>query len=161
MTMHIKSSAFKPGATIPKRHTADGDDVSPPLEWSELPFGTKCFAIICDDPDAPVGTWVQWVLWGLPADTLQVAEAVPTDPVLVSGTMQGTNDFRRIGCCGPSPSRGLAQRYFFKLFALNRVPDLKPGATKAELEQAIKGHVLAQGELMGQHGRYRSIVQPD
>lgn len=153
MSLSIKSSAFAPGGTIPQKYTADGDDVSPPLEWNEPPAGTKCFALICDDPDAPVGTWVHWVLWGLPADNRSLAESVPTQPVLPNGAKQGQNDFKQMGYGGPSPPRGPAHRYVFKLYALDNVPDLKPGSTKVDLERVMNGHFLAHGELNGKYGR--------
>ncbi|MBI3469082.1 MAG: YbhB/YbcL family Raf kinase inhibitor-like protein [Planctomycetes bacterium] len=153
MSLEVKSSAFTAGQTIPKKYTADGPDVSPPLEWGEPPAGTKSLALICDDPDAPVGTWVHWVLWGLAADTRVLGENVPKEESLSNGVKQGRNDFKRIGYGGPAPPRGPAHRYFFKVYALDNVPDLKSGATKAELERAMKGHILDQGELMGMYGR--------
>jgi hypothetical protein len=153
MALELKSSGFAAGETIPKKYTADGPDVSPPLEWTEPPPGAKSLALICDDPDAPVGTWVHWVLWGLPAATRTLEENVSQTETLPSGAKQGRNDFKRIGYGGPSPPRGPAHRYFFKLYALDTQLDLKPGATKAELEKAMKGHILAQGELMGKYGR--------
>lgn len=153
-TLQVTSSAFAAGGTIPRKYTADGPDVSPALAWGDVPAETKSFALICDDPDAPRGgTWVHWVIWGLPAETRALAENVPNDATLPSGAKQGKNDFGRLGYGGPAPPRGPAHRYFFKLYALDSVPDLKPGATKADLERAMNGHVLAQGELMGKYGR--------
>jgi len=153
MTLEIKSSAFAAGVTIPKKYTADGPDVSPPLHWGDPPAGTKSLALICDDPDAPVGTWVHWVLWGLPPDTRELPEDVAKTETVLTVAKQGRNDFKKIGYGGPAPPRGPAHRYFFKLYALDTEVDLKPGATKAELEKAMKGHVLAQGELMEKYGR--------
>ena len=153
MALEIKSAACTPGGRIAKKYTADGSDVSPPLEWDEPPPGTESFAIICDDPDAPVGTWVHWVLWGLPGDALAIAENVPKQETLPNGVSQGRNDFKKIGYGGPAPPRGPAHRYFFKLYALDIVPELKPGATKSELERAMRWHILDQGELMGMYGR--------
>ncbi len=153
MSITIKSTAFEAGGPIPKRYTADGLDVSPPLEWTVPPAATKSIAVICDDPDAPVGTWVHWVLWSLPADARSLAEDVPKQDTLPNGARQGRNDFGRIGYGGPSPPRGPAHRYCFKLYALDCVPNLKPGATKADLERAMRGHILDQGELMGKYGR--------
>lgn len=153
MALEVKSMACTPGGRITKKYTADGSDISPPLEWSESPPGTESFAIICDDPDAPVGTWVHWVLWGLPGDTLALEENVPKQETLANGAMQGRNDFKKIGYGGPAPPRGPAHRYFFKIYALDNVPELKAGATKSELERAMRGHILDQGELMGMYGR--------
>ncbi len=153
MALNLNSVACTSGGRIAKKYTADGADVSPPLEWGEPPPGTESFAIICDDPDAPVGTWVHWVLWGIPAEDRAIAESVPKQETLANGFRQGRNDFKKIGYGGPAPPRGPAHRYFFKLYALDNVPDLKPGATKADLERAMRGHILEEGELMGMYGR--------
>lgn len=151
--MKLTSSAFQEGETIPKPYTGDGKDVSPPLRWSDVPAGTKSFALICDDPDAPVGTWVHWVLFNLPADRTELPEGVPTDKVVLGDARQGTNDFKKIGYGGPAPPRGKPHRYFFKLHALDTTLDLKESATKKDVEAAMKGHVLGQGQLMGKYGR--------
>jgi hypothetical protein len=153
MSLKLTSTAFQPGGTIPKKFTCDGPDVSPALAWSDAPAGTMSFALIMDDPDAPVGTWVHWVLYDLPAGTHELAEGVAKQEELPDGARQGRNDFRRIGYGGPCPPPGPAHRYFFKLYALDQKLGLKAGATKADVEKAMKGHVLAQGELMGRYGR--------
>ena len=153
MSLKLTSTAFQPGGTIPKKFTCDGPDVSPALAWSDAPTGTKSFALIMDDPDAPVGTWVHWVLYDVPAETHELAENVAKQEELPNGARQGRNDFRRIGYGGPCPPPGPAHRYFFKLYALDQKLGLKAGATKADVEKAMKGHVLAQGELMGRYGR--------
>jgi hypothetical protein len=153
MSIEVTSTAFQQGMPIPKQYTGDGGDKSPPLRWSEPPAGTKSIALIGDDPDAPRGTWVHWVLYSLPAQTRELEEGVPTTPALPSGAKQGKNDFGNLGYGGPAPPTGKAHRYFFKLYALGMVPDLAPGATKAELETAMKGHVLDQGQLMGTYQR--------
>ena len=119
------------------------------MKWSGAPEGAKSFALICDDPDAPRGTWVHWVLYGLPADVTELAEAVPTTETLPDGAMQGTTDFGRVGYGGLCPPPGGPHRYFFKLYALDNDLDLKPGATKKELLAAMAGHILAQAQLMG------------
>jgi hypothetical protein len=150
--MQIKSSAFKNGARIPAKHTCDGVDVSPPLEWGKLPAGTKYLALICDDPDAPMGTWVHWVLYDVPASAGGLPEKLPPLKELADGTKQGMNDFRAIGYGGPCPPSG-EHRYFFKLYALDGPTGLKPGATKAQLLAAMKGHILAEAELMGKYKR--------
>jgi hypothetical protein len=153
MNTKLTSAAFKEGETIPKQHTADGRDASPALKWDEPPAGTKAFALICDDPDAPRGTWVHWVLYGLPADTRGLDEGTPTDKTLNNGAHQGKNDFGKIGYGGPSPPPGKPHRYFFKLYALDTSLKLEPGATKAELEKAMQGYVLGETRLMGVYGR--------
>ena len=153
MAFELKSAAFTAGSNIPKKFTCDGPDVSPALSWSEPPAGTKSLALIMDDPDAPVGTWVQWVLYDLPASERELAEDVPKEGQLKSGARQGRNDFQRIGYGGPCPPPGKPHRYLFKLYALDAKVNLKPSATKQGLERAIKGHILVQTELMGRYGR--------
>lgn len=152
MDIRLTSTAFTDGGTIPKKYTCDGADVSPPLAWDNVPEGTKSFALICDDPDAPMGTWVHWVLFNLPADTRNLPEAVPPDKELSNGARQGTNDFRKIGYGGPCPPSG-THRYYFKLYALDTLLDLPAGASKAQLLKAMEGHVLAEGQLMGRYSR--------
>lgn len=153
MSIEVTSTAFQQGMTIPKQFTGDGVDQSPPLRWSKPPSGTRSIALICDDPDAPRGTWVHWVLFNLPPQTRELEEGVPTTATLPSGAMQGKNDFGNIGYGGPAPPRGKAHRYFFKLYALTVAVDLTPGATKAQLEDAMKGHILDEGQLMGTYKR--------
>ena len=153
MSIELTSTAFQPGATIPKQYTGDGADRSPPLGWSEPPPGTKSLALICDDPDAPGGTWVHWVLFNLPSQARELEEGVPTTETLGNGARQGKNDFGNIGYGGPAPPKGKPHRYFFKLYALAATQDLAPGATKAQLEDAMKGHILAEGQLMGTYQR--------
>lgn len=151
--MELKSSAFKNGEDIPRKYTCDGTDLSPPLRWENAPAGTKGFALIVDDPDAPVGTWVHWVIYDLPAGTADLAEGAPAAETLPGGAKQGVNDFRRVGYGGPCPPSGPAHRYFFKLYALDRETNLKPRATKQQLLDAIKGHILAETQLMGRYKR--------
>lgn len=148
----VKSFSFEQGTRIPKKHTCDGEDVSPPLAWTGVPEGAKSLAVICDDPDAPAGTWVHWVLYNLPAEATGLDEKVPPKETLASGARQGKNDFRKIGYNGPCPPGG-THRYFFKVYALDRILDLPAGATKAELVRAMEGHVLSQGSLMGTYSR--------
>ncbi len=150
--MQIKSSAFKSGARIPAKYTCDGVDVSPPLEWGKLPAGTKYLALICDDPDAPMGTWVHWVIYDIPANVTSMQEKLPPLKEVANGAKQGMNDFRAIGYGGPCPPSG-EHRYFFKLYALDGPTALKPGATKKQLLAAMKGHILAEAELMGKYKR--------
>lgn len=152
MPFELTSSAFVPGGPIPRQYTCDGEDISPPLEWSDPPAGTQSFALICDDPDAPVGIWVHWVLYNLPAETRSLSPAVPSDADLPGGGQQGKNSWRRLGYGGPCPPRG-THRYFFKLYALDTMLDLVAGANKERLLRAIEGHVLVQTELMGTYTR--------
>jgi hypothetical protein len=153
MALVISSPSFAPGADIPKKHTCDASDVSPQLMWSGAPAGTHSFALIADDPDAPVGTWVHWVYYDLPASTNGLTENVSKVDEPPTGGRQGRSDFRKIGYGGPCPPPGKPHRYFFKLYALDRTLDLKAGATKKDVEQAMKGHILAQAELVGRYGR--------
>jgi Raf kinase inhibitor-like YbhB/YbcL family protein len=153
MAFEVKSAAFAQGADIPRKFTCDGQDVSPELSWKEPPKSTQSFALIVDDPDAPVGTWMHWVLYDLPGTTRSLPEGVPKERELASGARQGNNGWNRTGYGGPCPPPGPAHRYFFKLYALDSKTNLKPGATKAELEKAMQGHILAQAELMGRYKR--------
>jgi Raf kinase inhibitor-like YbhB/YbcL family protein len=149
MKMQISSSAFAEGQPIPPQHAYEDKDLSPALQWTGLPAGTKSLALICDDPDAPMGTWVHWVIYDLPAATAGLSEGVPKSPELSNGAKQGVNDYKKIGYGGPCPPLGKPHRYYFKLYALDRVLGLKQGATKPDLLKAMEGHVLAEGELMG------------
>ena len=153
MSFEITSTAFPDGEVIPKKFTCDGADVSPPLSWTQAPIGAQSFALIMDDPDAPVGTWVHWVIYNLPADTRELPEGVEKQEQLASGAIQGRNDFRRIGYGGPCPPAGKPHRYYFKLYALDTKITLKSGATKPEVERAINLHILGKTELMGRYGR--------
>ena len=153
MAFELKSSAFNHGEYIPKKFTCDGPDVSPHLNWTVPPQGTKSLALICDDPDAPVGTWVHWVIYGLPLSIRELPEGVKKDKTIQGGAKQGKNDFGRIGYGGPCPPRGPAHRYFFKLYALDAEPNLNPGATKKELLKEIENHILEKTELMGRYQR--------
>ncbi len=148
MAFSIESRAFAKGGEIPAKFTCTGDDVSPALKWNEPPAGTQSLALIADDPDAPAGTWVHWVAYDIAPQTRELPEGAGKGQ-LPGGGQQGKNDFRRSGYGGPCPPPGKPHRYFFKLYALDTKLNLKPGATKSDLEQAMKGHVLAQTELMG------------
>ena len=154
MSFQISTTAFSEGGMIPKKFTCDGPDVSPQLSWKDAPIGTQSFAVVMDDPDAPVGTWVHWVLYNLPASAKELPEGVEKQEQLAGGgALQGRNDFRRIGYGGPCPPPGKPHRYYFKLYALDTKLDLKAGATKADLESAMKGHILGQTQLVGRYGR--------
>ena len=153
--MKLTSTAFDEGQPIPRKYTCDDADVSPPLAWSAAPAGTRSFALICDDPDAPVGTWVHWVVWGISAASTELPEMVAATEALPGGARQGLNDFRRVGYGGPCPPPGRPHRYFFKLYALDAELALGPRATKRDLLQAMAGHVLAEAQLMGTYQRGR------
>jgi Raf kinase inhibitor-like YbhB/YbcL family protein len=153
MSMEIKSLAFGPEQDIPSKHTCDGSDTSPPLEWTGMPEGTHSLAIIADDPDAPMGTWVHWVLYDLPPETTFLPEGVPTTDTLPRGGSQGRNDFGRIGYGGPCPPPGLPHRYFFKLYALDAKINLPPGVSKETLLKAMRDHILEESQLMGKYSR--------
>jgi len=152
--MKLTSTAFKEGEAIPRGYTCDGANVSPPLEWTGVPKTAKTIAIIADDPDAPAGTWVHWVLYNLPADGLGLIENTPQTETLKGGGAQGKNDFGKIGYGGPCPPSG-THRYFFKFYALDSELTLKPGATRAEVEQAMEGHIIGRAQLMGTYRRQR------
>ncbi len=154
MKIQLTSPAFKEGQPIPPRYTCKGEDISPALAWDAVPEGTKSLALIMDDPDAPRGIWVHWVLWNLPPDALALPEAIPPNATLDNGAKQGLNDFPVIGYRGPCPPPGKPHRYYFKLCALDAPLGLKEGvARKADLVAAMKGHVLAEGQLMGTFAR--------
>jgi hypothetical protein len=147
MSIQITSSAFTEGGKIPRLYTCDDQDVSPPLMWTGVPTNTVSLALIMDDPDAPSGTFVHWVLYNLPPNITSLEQAKN------GGGEDGKNDFGKIGYGGPCPPRGSNHRYFIKVYALDQAPELKAGATKAQVEKVMKGHILAQGQLIGRYGR--------
>ena len=149
----ISSDAFKAGTSLLVEHTCDGEDRSPALSWNTVPAGTQSIALIVDDPDAPGKTWVHWVIYNIPADSTGLPLGVPKNKTLDDGSLQGKNDFGRIGYNGPCPPPGKVHRYFFKVYALDTTLSLKSGATKSQLEAAMSGHILAQGEMIGKYGR--------
>ncbi len=147
MSLELTSPAFQNGQTIPRQYTGDGRNVSPPLRWTDPPAGTQSFALICEDPDAPRGTFTHWVAFNLPAESRGLDEGVSP------GGVEGKNDFGKSGYGGPAPPRGKPHRYYFKLHALDQRLDLKANATREQLVAAMKGHVLAEADLMGTYGR--------
>lgn len=157
MALSITSPAFADGGTIPVEFTCDGADRSPPLAWSGVPQGSATLALIVDDPDAPRGTWVHWVLYDLPATAQALPENVAKTerPQELGGASQGKNDFKRLGYGGPCPPPGPAHRYYFKLYALAAELGLGPAASKQEVERAMGGHILATAQLMGRYARPR------
>jgi Raf kinase inhibitor-like YbhB/YbcL family protein len=152
MEIKLTSAAFKEGQPIPRQYTCDGVNISPPLEWSGVPKTAKTITIIADDPDAPSGTWVHWVVYDLPAEDIGLVENLPPTENLKAGGFQGTNDFGKIGYGGPCPPSG-THRYFFKIYALDNFLSLKVASTKAVVEKAMEGHIVAQGQLMGTYQR--------
>ena len=163
-SMRIESSAFKEGQVVPKKHTGEGGNLSPALSWSGVPAGTRELALICDDPDAPTAEpWVHWLIYGIPADTSSLPEGIKQDarPNSPAGATQGENSWNKIGYGGPMPPPGHGpHRYYFKLYALDTKMGLKPGLTKAQLLKAIKGHVIAEAQLMGSYERKKSQQEP-
>ncbi len=152
MEIHITSPAFANGDDIPTRYTCDGQNVSPPLQWDAVPEETQAIALICDDPDAPMKTFVHWVLYNLPPAARELPENAGADASLPDGAEEGVNDFAKAGYGGPCPPSG-THRYYFKIYALDR--QVKPGrhATKDDLLKAVRGHILGQGQLMGRYTR--------
>ncbi|HEV2492928.1 MAG TPA: YbhB/YbcL family Raf kinase inhibitor-like protein [Terriglobia bacterium] len=149
----LRTSAFKPGGDIPAKFTCAGPNISPALDWGEPPSGTQSFTLIMDDPDAPSGTWVHWVVYDLPASTRRLPEGVKKGDALKSGGQQGVNDFGDAGYGGPCPPPGKPHRYFFKLYAVDKPLGLAAGVRKPQVESTLKGHILAQSELMGRFRR--------
>lgn len=153
MAFRLKSSRLQDNEMIARQYTCDGDNVSLPLNWTDPPEGVRSFALLVEDPDAPSGTWIHWVLYDLPGDARHLDEGVPATPILAGGGKQGVNDFRDVGYGGPCPPRGPAHHYKFKLYALDILTGLKPAATRDQLLRAIDGHVLAQTTLTGLYKR--------
>ncbi|OWK36347.1 YbhB/YbcL family Raf kinase inhibitor-like protein [Fimbriiglobus ruber] len=152
-TLSVSSPTLQPGDPIPAEYTADGRDVSPPLNWADVPHGSASLVLICEDPDAPRGLFTHWVAFNLPAGSRGLGEAFPTSASLPDGVAQATTDFGRTGYGGPAPPPGKPHRYFFRLFALDTRLDLDPGASHQEVRAAMEGHILAEGEFMGTYGR--------
>lgn len=152
MVIKVKSAVFDEGEPIPTRYTCSGVDVSPPLNWGPLPENTVSIAIICEDPDAPGGLWTHWVIFNLPADVENLTEHVMGRENLDNGAIQGLNDFGRVGYGGPCPPSG-THRYFYKVYALDVKLDLPARSTRKELLEAMDGHILDQGQIMGYYTR--------
>lgn len=146
-------SSFKNGQMLPKTFTADGADISPPLRWDDVPPATKSIAVICLDPDAPGGVWYHWLLYNLPARTVSIEQNVPKQPTVLGGAEQGLNDFNHVGYNGPVPPPGAKHRYYFRVMALDTLLSLRPEVRKEELLNAVRGHILAEGEIIGMYWR--------
>ena len=151
--MEIKSSAFKNNGQIPIKYTGESTDVSPHFVWTNAPKGVKSFALICDDPDAPGKAWVHWVIFNIPADKKELQENIPQEPVLPDGSIQGLTDFHKNGYNGPHPPPGKPHRYSFRLYALDTKLSLTSSATKADVEKAMKEHIIAETKLVGTYQR--------
>lgn len=154
MSIQMQSSAFEDGGMIPRQYTCDGVDISPGLQWAAVPEETQSLALIADDPNAPSGTFVHWVLYGLSAERHELTENMPKDKTLPNGALQGVNDFGRIGYGGPCPPSG-THRYSFTLYALDTDLDLPPGQSRAALLDVMQDHILARGQIMGRYKRQR------
>lgn len=152
-SLQLTSSAFAEGESLPVKHTCDGENVSPPLTWSGVPEDAKCLALVCEDPDAPAGTWVHWVAFGIPATVTDLPEGVPAEEAMAAGGTQGMSDFGEIGYGGPCPPKGKPHRYVFTLYALSAEPALSSSATKADLDRAIRENLVAEGALTGTYQR--------
>jgi Raf kinase inhibitor-like YbhB/YbcL family protein len=151
--LELKTTAFHAGGTIPTPYTCSGANISPALSWSQPPPGTQSFALIVDDPDAPGGTWIHWVVYDLPGSARQLPEQVPAGDAIAGGGKQGANDFPQNGYGGPCPPPGQPHRYSFRLYALDTILNLHAPARRKDVDAAMKGHILAQAELMGTFGR--------
>ncbi len=153
MAIKLISNAFDEGGIIPSEYTCDDIDVSPKLSWGAPPKGTKSWALICDDPDAPMGIWVHWVVYCIPPEVNLLPKGIDKEKIVLGGVKQGRNDFGKIGYGGPCPPPGKPHRYFFKLYALDFMPDWEAGMTKSQVMKGIEGHIIAEAELMGKYGR--------
>lgn len=153
MNLELTSRAFKSGATIPTRHSCEGENISPPLTWRGVPREAKSLVLICDDPDAPNGVWSHWVLYEIPMEVSELPEGAPSEPRLSWGGMQGRNDFGNAKYEGPCPPPGPAHHYYFRLYALDQSLNLPSGATRAQVLDRIQGHIVASTELLGLYAR--------
>ena len=151
--LQLETSSFEPGKEMPLKHAYYDENISPALKWSGVPPGTRSFAIVCEDPDAPVKVWVHWVIYNIPRRIRELDSGIPSLEILDNGAIQGTNDFGEIGYGGPSPPAGFMHRYIFEIFALDTMLDLRPKATKTELYDAIRGHIIGKAKLIGTYLR--------
>ncbi len=154
MEFQISSSVFKNGEMIPRKYCCDGINISPPLNWNDPPANTKSFALINDDPDAPVGDWVHWIIYNIPKETREFKEDASSKKLLPNGSLEGKNDWGKNSYSGPCPPSG-THRYFFKLYALDNLLNAKEGLTKKQLLSLMNGHILAQTEIIGKYNRGR------
>ena len=155
MSLNLTSAAFREGGAIPDRYSKSGGNISPPLAWTGVPAGTRSLALIGEDPDAPSGVFVHWLVYGIPPETKELEEGQPETPTLPDGSLQGRNGFGQTGYGGPAPPSG-THRYFFHLFALGRELNLAPGASRKELDEIMQNHVLERAQLMGVYSHHGS-----
>jgi Raf kinase inhibitor-like YbhB/YbcL family protein len=153
MVLSISSPAFNEGDKIPPEYTCDGQDISPQIDWGVIPKEARSLVLIVDDPDAPSGAFTHWVIFNIPPDRSQLLRGLPLTPELSDGSIQGSNDFGRIGYAGPCPPPGMPHRYHFSLYALDKQIDLNAGCSKYQVLDAIKGHILSQGKFSGTYQR--------
>ncbi|MCX6084803.1 MAG: YbhB/YbcL family Raf kinase inhibitor-like protein [Caldiserica bacterium] len=153
MGITVTSTAFTAGKPIPVRYTGQGEDVSPDLAWSGAPASVKSYVLVCDDPDAPGGTWVHWTMWNIRPSATNLLAGVTSDATLLDGSSQGVTSFGRRGYGGPMPPKGNAHHYYFRMYALDTLLTLDASASRAQLDGAMRGHVLSQGQLMGTYQR--------
>ena len=153
MGINLISDVFDEGEMIPARHTCDDINVSPPLRWDSLPERTISFAILCEDPDAPMGTWTHWIIFNIPPDIMELSAEIKKEEKLEKGMIQGINDFGYAGYGGPCPPEGEKHRYFFRIYALDTTLNIGPGAKREEFLKALNENVLDEGQLMGIYGR--------
>lgn len=153
MGINLISDVFDEGEMIPTRHTCDDINVSPPLRWDSLPERTISFAILCEDPDAPMGTWTHWIIFNIPPDVMELSAEIKNEENLERGMIQGINDFGYAGYGGPCPPEGEKHRYFFRIYALDTTLNIGPGAKREEFLKALNENVLDEGQLMGIYGR--------
>ena len=152
-TIIVYSEAFENGGRIPKKYTKEGEDVSPPLRWSNAPEDTKCYVVVVVDPDAPMGPFIHWVLYNIPATVMSLPEGIPKTPVVEGIGMQGVNDYGEVGYGGPYPPPGTTHRYIFRVYALDTTLTIGPGARLEDVMRMMEGHVIAYGELVGTYSR--------
>lgn len=153
MGITVTSTAFSAGTSIPVKFTGQGNDISPNLAWSGAPPSVKSYVLVCDDPDAPGGTWVHWTMWNIPPSATSLPAGVASDATLADGSIQGVTSFGRHGYGGPMPPKGNAHHYYFRMYALDTLLTLDTSASRAQLDKAMQGHVLSQGQLMGTYQR--------
>jgi Raf kinase inhibitor-like YbhB/YbcL family protein len=153
MGVTVTSTAFTAGKPIPVKYTGQGEDVSPDLSWTDTPGSSVSFALVCDDPDAPAGTWVHWTMWNIPATSKGLTQGVPANASLPDGSVQGVTSAGTSGYHGPMPPRGNAHRYYFRVYALDTMLSLPASANRVQLDAAMRGHVLTQGQLLGTYQR--------
>jgi len=151
--LSLKVSGFNPGEFIPVQYTCSGEDISPEISWQDIPQGSKSLVLICEDPDAPMGVWTHWIIYNIPPEIMSLKQKFPKLIKTDKGILQGVNDFGKVGYNGPCPPPGMPHHYHFKLYALDIILSLPPGARRKDLLEAIQGHILAQADYIGLYQR--------